>query len=252
MEVPHASTAVECIDDLAVENSTSIGCSLCCWYWLYAAGAKAIDAARLIVMQYGMLNVGVLLCELKHVLVFLIPKALFFCWFACCCSDMGCVAWSCKMLFAGCRSAATDDFADSVADAPATKHCTRAQPNNPAPGIPGLTRQSTYKAKNNQLQPIQCSKGHTNLLITSTGTLQLLEGAAQPIREQQLTINAEWEQIARQHSTIHFRSKNQQQKLQHTTFHQKDLQISERPSAVIQPAPVDEAQQIGPSPDIAS
>ncbi|GMH15553.1 hypothetical protein Nepgr_017394 [Nepenthes gracilis] len=178
MEVPHAGTAVECIDDLAVENSTSIGCSLCCWYWLYAAGAKAADAARLIVMQYGMLNVGVLLCfpvlqfldavslkgfagqstldvlhcrvlmptglirlrlilmwvvtdagvhvalellcdsELKHVLVFLIPKALFFCWFACCCSDMGCVAWSCMMLFAGCRSATTDDFADLVADAP--------------------------------------------------------------------------------------------------------------------------------------
>ncbi|GMH28231.1 hypothetical protein Nepgr_030074 [Nepenthes gracilis] len=58
MDVPHAGTAVECID---VENSTSIGCSLCCWYWLYAAGAKAADAARLIVMQYGMLNVGVLL-----------------------------------------------------------------------------------------------------------------------------------------------------------------------------------------------
>ncbi|GMH21088.1 hypothetical protein Nepgr_022930 [Nepenthes gracilis] len=209
MEVPHVGTAVECIDDLAVENSTSIGCS----YILKMAslqglpslvlcpGGGAADEFLILVMPSGLTPAGclelkwplgaemavgspggmmrafadvpgivemtaafavavprvaILVCceperlcwsihvgcsalpcadahwfdsaaanfdllcdsELKHVLVFLIPKALFFYWFACCCSDVGCVAWSCMMLFAGCRSAATDDFADSVADAP--------------------------------------------------------------------------------------------------------------------------------------
>ncbi|GMH21216.1 hypothetical protein Nepgr_023058 [Nepenthes gracilis] len=89
------------------------------------AGQSTLDVLHCrVLMPTGLIRLLLilmwLLCnsELKHVLEFLIPKALFFCWFGCCCTDMGCVAWSCMMLFAGWRSAATDDFADSVADAP--------------------------------------------------------------------------------------------------------------------------------------
>ncbi|GMH03500.1 hypothetical protein Nepgr_005339 [Nepenthes gracilis] len=36
---------------------------------------------------------------------------------------------------------------------------------------------------------------------------------------------SEWEQVARLHNTINFKSKIQQQYLQHTTFHQKEHQL---------------------------
>ncbi|GMH11739.1 hypothetical protein Nepgr_013580 [Nepenthes gracilis] len=55
------------------------------------------------------------------------------------------------------------------------------------------------------------------------GHLQLHEEAAQPILEQQSTLKVEREQIARQHSTIHFGSKIVIERLHHTTFHEGTL-----------------------------
>ncbi|GMH28225.1 hypothetical protein Nepgr_030068 [Nepenthes gracilis] len=46
----------------AVDEANADADVVSAWCWLYAADAKAADDARLIVMQYGVLNLGILLC----------------------------------------------------------------------------------------------------------------------------------------------------------------------------------------------